>query len=69
MRLTLTAALSVLFATPAFAAKGPFFSLGNSDFVVLLGLIVFIGGRALAMLTLPFMFSGLLAGLAVLWLL
>ena len=43
MRLTLTTALSVLFATPAFAAKGPFFSLGNSDFVVLLGLIVFIG--------------------------
>ncbi|MFK7836036.1 MAG: F0F1 ATP synthase subunit B [Sulfitobacter sp.] len=43
MRYTLTAALTVLFATPAFAAKGPFFSLGNTDFVVLLGLIVFIG--------------------------
>lgn len=43
MRYTLTAALTALFATPAFAAKGPFFSLNNTDFVVLLGLIVFIG--------------------------
>ena len=33
--------LAVLFAL--FAAKGPFFSLGNTDFVVLLGFIVFIG--------------------------
>lgn len=30
-------------ASPAFAATGPFFSLKNTDFVVLLGLIVFIG--------------------------
>ena len=37
------AVLFALFATPAFAAKGPFFSLGNTDFVVLLGFIVFIG--------------------------
>ena len=29
-------------ASPAFAASGPFFSLGNTDFVVLLGFIVFI---------------------------
>lgn len=42
MRLTLTAALTALFATPAFAAKGPFFSLGNTDFVVLLAFILFI---------------------------
>jgi len=35
-------AASVL-ASPAFAASGPFFSLYNTDFVVLLGLIVFIG--------------------------
>lgn len=37
--------LTVPFAfasTPAFAASGPFFSLGNTDFVVLLGFIVFI---------------------------
>lgn len=30
-------------ASPALAATGPFFSLNNTDFVVLLGLIVFIG--------------------------
>jgi F-type H+-transporting ATPase subunit b len=30
-------------ATPAFAAGGAFFSLYNTDFVVLLGLLVFIG--------------------------
>lgn len=35
--------LSLLAATPAFAASGPFFSLGNTDFVVLLGFLVFIG--------------------------
>jgi F-type H+-transporting ATPase subunit b len=42
MRLTLTAALTAGFATPAMAAKGPFFSLGNTDFVVLLAFILFI---------------------------
>jgi F-type H+-transporting ATPase subunit b len=42
MRLTLTAALTAGFATPALAAKGPFFSLGNTDFVVLLAFILFI---------------------------
>ncbi|MEY8840521.1 F0F1 ATP synthase subunit B, partial [Cribrihabitans sp. XS_ASV171] len=30
------------FASPALAASGPFFSLGNTDFIVLLGFIVFI---------------------------
>jgi len=30
-------------ASPAFAASGPFFSLKNTDFVVLMGFIVFIG--------------------------
>ena len=35
-------ALSLAAASPAWAAKGPFFSLNNTDFVVLLGLIVFI---------------------------
>jgi len=43
MRITLTSVFALLGATPAFAAKGPFFSLGNTDFVVLLGLLVFIG--------------------------
>lgn len=32
-----------LLASPAAAASGPFFSLGNSDFVVLLGFLAFIG--------------------------
>lgn len=32
-----------LIASPAAAASGPFFSLGNSDFVVLIAFILFIG--------------------------
>lgn len=43
MRFTLTSVLALLGATPAFAAKGPFFSLGNTDFVVLLAFLLFIG--------------------------
>ncbi|MFP7570968.1 F0F1 ATP synthase subunit B [Marivita sp. S2033] len=39
--MTLTAA--GLMATPALAADGPFVSLGNTDFVVLLGFLLFIG--------------------------
>jgi F-type H+-transporting ATPase subunit b len=39
-RLTLLATLT---ASPALAASGPFFSLGNTDFVVLLGFLVFVG--------------------------
>ncbi|UWR22873.1 F0F1 ATP synthase subunit B [Sulfitobacter sp. S190] len=42
MRITLTSALALLGATPALAAKGPFFSLGNTDFVVLLAFLLFI---------------------------
>ena len=42
MRLTLTAALATVAASPAFAASGPFFSLGNTDFVVLLAFLLFI---------------------------
>jgi len=41
-QITLTGAAATVLATPAFAASGPFFSLGNTDFVVLLGFIVFI---------------------------
>ncbi|MCE2747667.1 MAG: ATP F0F1 synthase subunit B, partial [Rhodobacter sp.] len=33
---------SLLAATPALAAKGPFFSLHNTDFVVLMAFIVFV---------------------------
>ncbi|HBS51328.1 MAG TPA: ATP F0F1 synthase subunit B [Rhodobacteraceae bacterium] len=32
-----------LAASPALAAKGPFFSLGNTDFIVLIAFLVFIG--------------------------
>ena len=42
-QITLTGAIVALAASPAFAASGPFFSLGNTDFVVLLGFIAFIG--------------------------
>lgn len=40
---TALAAVIALAAGPAFAAKGPFFSLGNSDFVVLIAFVIFIG--------------------------
>ncbi|MFK7879921.1 F0F1 ATP synthase subunit B [Roseobacter sp.] len=44
---TLPSLLAVTFAasiaSPAFAASGPFFSLGNTDFVVLLAFLLFIG--------------------------
>ncbi len=46
-----------LMASPALAAKGPFFSLGNTDFVVLLGLLLFIA------VLIYFKVPGLLAGL------
>ncbi|MDM7255065.1 MAG: F0F1 ATP synthase subunit B [Paracoccus sp. (in: a-proteobacteria)] len=35
--------LLALAASPAFAASGPFFSLRNTDFIVLLGFLVFVG--------------------------
>ncbi|MEM5467486.1 F0F1 ATP synthase subunit B [Celeribacter marinus] len=45
-------------ATPAFAASGPFFSLRNTDFVVLLGFILFIG--VLVKFGVPSMLTGML---------
>lgn len=47
-----------LMAGPALAATGPFFSLKNTDFVVLLGFIVFIG--VLLYFKVPSMITGLL---------
>lgn len=41
--LTSATAILALGASPALAASGPFFSLGNTDFVVLLGFLLFIG--------------------------
>ena len=35
--------LAVLSASPAFAAEGPFFSLRNTNFVVLIAFLVFVG--------------------------
>jgi F-type H+-transporting ATPase subunit b len=58
MRFTLTTALAALFATPALAAKGPFFSLGNTDFVVLLGFILFIA--VLVYFKVPSLLGGML---------
>lgn len=43
MRVLTAAAPLILAAGPALAATGPFFSLRNTDFVVLLGFIVFVG--------------------------
>ena len=42
MRYLLTAAFA-LAASPALAASGPFFSLGNTNFIVLLAFLLFIG--------------------------
>lgn len=42
MRIFLTTA-AALAATPALAASGPFFSLGNTDFVVTIGFLIFVG--------------------------
>ena len=43
MRLTFSALTAALVASPAFAAGGAFVSLHNTDFVVLLAFILFIG--------------------------
>jgi F-type H+-transporting ATPase subunit b len=50
--------LLALFASPAYAAKGPFFSLGNTDFVVLLGFLSFIA--LLVYLKVPAKLTGML---------
>ncbi|NCO20559.1 MAG: F0F1 ATP synthase subunit B [Rhodobacterales bacterium] len=41
-KLKFSVGLSLL-ASPALAASGPFFSLGNSDFIVLIAFLVFLG--------------------------
>ncbi|WP_292064096.1 F0F1 ATP synthase subunit B [Marivita sp. XM-24bin2] len=43
MNRIMTIAAASLLASPAFAASGPFFSLKNTDFVVTIGFIVFLG--------------------------
>ncbi|MCR9126320.1 MAG: F0F1 ATP synthase subunit B [Rhodobacteraceae bacterium] len=58
MRATLALLFTLGAATPALAAKGPFFSLGNTDFVVLLAFILFIA--VLFYFKVPGMIGGLL---------
>ncbi|OCX66795.1 ATP F0F1 synthase subunit B [Thioclava sp. SK-1] len=50
--------LLILAAQPALAASGPFFSLGNTNFIVLLGFLLFIG--VLVYFKVPTMLGGLL---------
>jgi len=50
--------LALLAAAPAHAASGPFFSLGNTDFVVLVGFILFIA--VLVYFKVPDMLGGML---------
>ncbi len=57
MRLTFSALLAGLVASPAFAAGDAFFSLTNTDFIVLMAFILFIG------VLFYFKVPGLLAGL------
>jgi len=56
MRLSLTF-VAALSASPALAADGPFISLGNTDFIVLISFLVFVG------ILMYFKIPGLLAGL------
>lgn len=57
MRILATLA-AVVMATPAFAASGPFFSLANTDFVVLLAFLLFIA--VLVYFKVPGMLGGML---------
>lgn len=43
IQITLTATAATVLASPVFAASGPFFSLRNTDFVVTLSFLAFIG--------------------------
>lgn len=58
MKKLLTSAALILLAAPAFAAEGPFFSLRNSEFVVGVAFLLFIG--ALIYLGVPKRIGGML---------
>jgi F-type H+-transporting ATPase subunit b len=58
MRKTLTLGLTFAAASPAFAAKGPFVSLANTDFVVLISFLLFLG--VLYYFKVPAMLAGML---------
>ena len=51
-------AAGALTASPAFAASGPFFSLANTDFIVLVSFLLFVG--VLVYLKVPGLLGGLL---------
>lgn len=55
--------LGVLAASPAFAASGPFFSLSNTNFVVLISFLLFVG--LLIYMKVPGKLTGLLDARAV----
>ncbi len=50
--------IALVVASPAFAAKGPFFSLANTDFIVVVSFILFVG--VLFYFKVPSMLTGLL---------
>lgn len=58
MKLFNTLAALVLSGAPAFAASGPFFSLGNTNFVVTIAFVIFVG--VLIYLKVPGKVAGLL---------
>lgn len=58
MRKLMTSAALTVMASPAFAASGPFFSLKNTDFVVLLGFLLFLA--VLVYFKVPGLLGGLL---------
>jgi len=58
MRLTISALVAGLAASPAFAAGDTFFSLNNTDFIVTLAFLLFIG--VLVYLKVPSLLAGML---------
>lgn len=56
MRNILAIALTAGFASPAFAASGPFLSMSNTDFVVVLSFLLFVG--ILLLVKVPSLLSG-----------
>ena len=58
MRTAIVTFIALTTASPAFAAKGPFFSLSNSNFVVLIAFLLFIA--VLLYLKVPSLLGGML---------
>lgn len=58
MRNTIATLIALTVASPAFAASGPFFSLANTNFVVLISFLLFVG--VLLYLKVPSLLGGML---------